>query len=409
MSQPSWWLGIDLGSQQHELCLLDATGTVVRRGQIRHDPAGVARLVAFVDEATGRRPTAVAAALETPRCLVGEVLQERGVQLYAINPKQLDRFRDRHTVAGAKDDRLDAYVLADSLRTDTHLFRRVAPLPPENYRLRELTRTLAELEQLHRQQANRLWSVLNRYFPILLRWCPGADEPWLWALLRQAATPAQAAALSTADLQQILRRHRIRRLTAVDLQAALAEPGESGDPLTVELGAQRVHVYLDQLELIQRQIRQCSRAIQAIMNAPSADPAPTDREIVRSVVGIGWKTGAILLGEAATAIQQADYRTLRGECGVAPVTKGSGLHRVTLMRRACDHRLRLALHHAAGVAIQHVSPWYRIYHRIRLRGGSHARALRQVGDRLLKVLTTMLHNRTLFDLGRLNGVTSTLG
>ena len=79
------------------------------------------------------------------------------------------------------------------------------------------------------------------------------------------------------------------------------------------------------------------------------------------------------------------------------------------MRRACDHRLRLALHHAAGVAIQHVSPWYRIYHRIRLRGGSHARALRQVGDRLLKVLTTMLHNRTLFDLGRLNGVTPTLG
>src|SRR5690606_23041749 len=234
----------------------------------------------------------------------------RGVQLYAINPKQLDRFRDRHTVAGAKDDRLDAYVLADSLRTDTHLFRRVAPLPPENYRLRELTRTLAELEQLNRQQANRLWSVLNRYFPILLRWCPGADEPWLWALLRQAATPAQAATLSTADLQQILRRHRIRRLTAVDLQAALADPGESGDPLTVELGAQRVLFYLDQLELIQRQVRQCSRAIQAIMNAPSADPAPTDREIVRSVVGIGWKTGAILLGEAATALQQADYRTL---------------------------------------------------------------------------------------------------
>jgi hypothetical protein len=32
--------------------------------------------------------------------------------------KQLDRFRDRYSVAGAKDDKRDAMVLADSLRTD---------------------------------------------------------------------------------------------------------------------------------------------------------------------------------------------------------------------------------------------------------------------------------------------------
>jgi transposase len=47
-----------------------------------------------------------------------EVLVERGFHVFAVNPKQLDRFRDRHMVAGAKDDRRDALVLADSLRTD---------------------------------------------------------------------------------------------------------------------------------------------------------------------------------------------------------------------------------------------------------------------------------------------------
>ena len=31
---------------------------------------------------------------------------ERGFQVYAINPKQLDRFRDRYSMSGAKDDRL---------------------------------------------------------------------------------------------------------------------------------------------------------------------------------------------------------------------------------------------------------------------------------------------------------------
>ena len=46
--------------------------------------------------------------------------------VYSINPKQLDRFRDRFTVAGAKDDSLDAYVLADSLRTDMPRFRKLS-------------------------------------------------------------------------------------------------------------------------------------------------------------------------------------------------------------------------------------------------------------------------------------------
>jgi len=52
----------------------------------------------------------VAVAIEVPRGAIVELLVERGFQVFAINPKQLDRFRDRHTVAGAKDDRRDAFV-----------------------------------------------------------------------------------------------------------------------------------------------------------------------------------------------------------------------------------------------------------------------------------------------------------
>ena len=60
----------------------------------------------------------VAIVAETPRGLVVESILERGYSIFSVNPKQLDRFRDRHTIAGAKDDRRDAFVLADSLRTD---------------------------------------------------------------------------------------------------------------------------------------------------------------------------------------------------------------------------------------------------------------------------------------------------
>ena len=349
--------------------------------------------------------------------------------MHAINPKQLDRFRDRYNVAGAKDDVLDALVLADSLRTDTHLYRRVAPLPEVNLRLRELSRALAEVEGTFRQQANRLWSLLCRYCPALLKFCPGADEPWLWTLLAAAGTPAELAALSEKRLAALLRAARIRRFTPAELAAALQADGLAGDLLVAQLCRVRVRLLLAQLRLLHRQLGELQKMIVRILApagrqpaerarpaaAPAEDPAEapkaatplTDLEIVLSMVGIGWKTGAILLGEAADSITQADYRSLRGESGTAPVTRRSGKSSLVLMRRACNFRLRYALHHAAGVALRHVEPWKKIYHRIRSQGGSHARAVRQIADKMLNVLCVMLKTRTRFDINRLNRVAAT--
>ena len=69
-------------------------------------------------------------AIEVPHGPVVDTLIDRGFVVYAINPKQLDRLRDRFSVAGAKDDRRDAYVLGDGVRTDRRLFRRVHVADP---------------------------------------------------------------------------------------------------------------------------------------------------------------------------------------------------------------------------------------------------------------------------------------
>src|SRR5215813_1944909 len=84
-------------------------------------------------------------ACSTRRGAVVETLVERGFHVYAINPKQLDRFRDRHSVAGAKDDRRDAFVLGDSLRTDRDCFRRVRLDDPVVIQVRELSRVDEDL------------------------------------------------------------------------------------------------------------------------------------------------------------------------------------------------------------------------------------------------------------------------
>src|SRR5438034_10209105 len=90
-------------------------------------------------------PARIAVAIEVPRRRVVGTLLERGFHVFAINPKQLDRFRDRHSPAGAKDDRRDGFVLADSLRTDRPAFRQVHVDDPLLIQLRELSRAEEEL------------------------------------------------------------------------------------------------------------------------------------------------------------------------------------------------------------------------------------------------------------------------
>ena len=99
---------------------------------------------------------------------VVEALMDRGIAVFAINPKQLDRFRDRFSPAGAKDDRRDALVLASSLRTDRHCFRRVEALDPVVVELREWSRMAEELKQERNRLTNRVRQQFWRYYPQFL-------------------------------------------------------------------------------------------------------------------------------------------------------------------------------------------------------------------------------------------------
>src|SRR3712207_2251504 len=124
-----WFSGFDWGSERHQACLLDGAGVVVGERAFRHDAAGLAALCDWLVSVAGH-PGTLAVAIEVPHGPVVDGLLDRGFAVHAVNPKQLDRLRDRFSVAGAKDDRRDARVAAAGLRTDPHLFRRVAAGDP---------------------------------------------------------------------------------------------------------------------------------------------------------------------------------------------------------------------------------------------------------------------------------------
>src|SRR5919108_6319564 len=212
-----WFVGIDWGSQQHQVCVLDRDRRLVGERAVDHDGASLAQLAAWLWTLSAGQPQRVSVAIEVPRGAIVEGLVDRGFHVFAMNPKQLDRFRDRHSVAGAKDDRRDAFVLADAVRTDQPAFRRLQLDAPQLLRLRELSRAEETLLEEFRRSANRLRDQLHRFYPQMLQLCSAAAEPWLWDLLDLAPTPAPAAVLSAEQVRRVRKTYRIRRITAKEV------------------------------------------------------------------------------------------------------------------------------------------------------------------------------------------------
>ena len=157
--------GVDWASETHQVCLVAADGKIIGERAFAHGGAGLAEMCDWLVTTSGEEPPTVAVAIEVPHGPVVEILLERRFQVDAVNPKQLDRFRDRFTVAGAKDDRRDAYVLADALRTDRHCFRRLTVEDPVVIELREWSRMVEDLQQERNRLANRVREQLWRYYP----------------------------------------------------------------------------------------------------------------------------------------------------------------------------------------------------------------------------------------------------
>jgi transposase len=397
MSQPfHFFVGIDWAWKEHTVCIIHPDGQQLEHVTIAHSGTGLARLRERLGNLPGA-PQSVAVAIEVPRGAIVESLLECQFAVFSLNPKQLDRFRDRHTLAGAKDDRRDAFVLADSLRTDGPLFRAARREEPALLLLRELLRTAQDRKQDRQRAQNQLSDLLNRYFPQLLELSPAANEAWLWDLLEETPLPATAAQKPRRHWANLLRKHRIRRFDAATLWQLLQAPALPMAPGAAEAASEHVRLLLPTVRLLDQQVENLAQRLGDLLDQMAEQPENRDAKILLSLPGVGRIVGATILAEASQALAERDYHALRALTGCAPVTRRSGKSKTVVMRRSCHPRLRQALYHWAMTSIQNDARSRQHYDTLRGKGHRHGRALRGVADRLLSVLIAMLRNGTTYD------------
>ncbi len=401
----NWFVGVDWASETHHVCVLDAHGDKLGERGFTHGGGGLAEMAAWILGLTKAIAEAVYVAIEVPHGPVVESLMERGFAVHAINPKQLDRFRDRFSPAGAKDDSRDAQVLADALRTDPRCLRRLAPVDPVVIELREWSRITEDLTQERTRLANRVREQLWRYYPQILGITDDVAHPWFLELWALAPTPDKAQRVRQATVAKLLKRRRIRRIDAAGVLDHLRTPPVVVAAGTTEAATAHIKAVAARLALVNQQLRQANNRLDRLTErlAASGDAKPgqnaeqRDVTILASFPGVGRIVLATLLAEAFDPLQRRDYHALRCLSGVAPVTRRSGKSKIVIRRLAAHRRLCNAVYHWARVAVQHDPTSRAKYAALRQRGHGHARALRSVADRLLAVACAMLQNQPLFD------------
>jgi transposase len=384
-------VGIDWSDQSHSFCILDDAGAKLDAFEISHGLDGFEKAHKRISKRSAS-PEDVRVAIETKDSLIVDFFLEMGYSLHFLNPKQTDRFRDRHRMSSSRSDGFDAYVLADAVRTDPHLFNALSPLDEKSLALRVLTRTREGLVQRKVAISNELTSALKRYFPLALELFSGLDSPEAVSFLSQYPTYAQARTVSESRIQSILRKQNFsdktaaKRANIIRIKLTTPQPTPAASvacayPIAVKSLLRQMHGILGELDAIEAEIR----------NNYKDHPNKT---LLESLPGIASTLGPVLAAELGSDITRfSDIKTLKAFAGSSPVTERSGKYCEIRYRRACNWRVRQALHLASRTAIA-CCRWAReLYDRLRSQGKSYGRALRAVANQLVEMLYVILLRR----------------
>lgn len=386
------FVGIDWAQQFHDVALVDDAGTLLDQWRSNHDAAGVTTLLERLDRAGG--PPAVLVALESGAPLLLDQLLDRGYTVYLFNPKQADRYRDRHTAAGAKDDRRDAFVLADAIRTDR---ARMQPIQrdselAEEIRLRDRART-RKLDARTRF-CNQLRQVLGRYFPAILGLDREMHDGFFLELLEAYPDPRTAAAGRMPRLERILREHRIRAVTAEDLAVRLRAPALKAPNYVLDACRDEALDLVAQIKLLNAQLATADEQLDELLERHP------DRELLQSLPGIAERLSVRVVAEAGDRRDRFEDRSsFQSIAGTAPVTRRSGKRGVMsiTMRKGCNRVLQAAMFNMARCSLP-ASGWARaFYDHARAHGMRHAAAVRALSNKWAKILWAILRDRKPYD------------
>ncbi|WP_243717271.1 IS110 family transposase, partial [Actinomadura darangshiensis] len=279
--------GVDWANDDHAVAVVDNTGRAIKRFSVPHTGTGLRDLVRKL-QAAG----AAEVAIERSDGKLVDALLDAGFTVVVISPNQLKNLRSRYGSAGNKDDRFDAFVLADTLRTDRARLRPLLPDSPATTTLRQTCRARRDLVAHRVALANQLRAHLQIAFPGAVGLFADIDSPISLAFLHRFDCQDRAGWLSPRRLAAWLRSvGYCGRTDPAVLHQRLADAptGATGDD-----GAAKAHITRAMLAVLTSLVEQI-----AVLERQIAEQLAlhTDAHIFTSLPRSGTIRAARLLAE----------------------------------------------------------------------------------------------------------------
>jgi transposase len=383
--------GVDWANDNHVLSVVDGGGVVVERVTVAHSKAGIARLVGVL-----ARYQVAGVGIERPDGPVVDGLFAAGFTVYVIAPAQIKALRSRYGSAGNKDDRFDAYVLADTVRTDR---RRLVPLlrdTPGTVVLRQLCRTRKDLQKHAVAITNQLRAHLQSALPAVVGLFSDLDSAVSRAFIAEFTSQEAVDRLTVERLTGWLARVRYSgRTDPAVLHARLtsAPRGATGEHATAL--AHITHAYLGALAALLTQLNHLETQIgKQLATHP-------DKAIFTSLPRAATLRAARLIGEIGDARGRFPTpNSMACLSGAAPSTRESGRARVVTFRWAVDKPFRDAICDFAADT-RNVNPWAAdLYAKARARGHDHPHAVRILARAWIDIIWKCWTTNTPYDPAR---------
>lgn len=382
------FVGCDWSRTKHDVAVLDQQGASLLRTTVAHGSESLTQLAETI-AALQPDPAQVQVGVELHDGALLSWLLEQDYVVYGVNPKSAERARDRYRPSGAKDDKSDAWILADLVRTDAGSLR---PLRAQSELSRELQGWLRYRDKLTRQKTaacQQLRALLAEWCPALSALCDDFNRNWQRDLLGQFPLHQDLRAAHGNRLKALANKHRLRAATRERLRQAKASA-----PLTIPHSRSallrfQIRHLLDRIGELLQTLAQIEAELERLI---AEHP---DRQIFSSLPVRGSFTLATLLAAFGQQPEAAPpWRELAALWGVAPVTKQSGRSRSVKRRRACDHLILQALlafaHNTAFTAGCWAAEYYQTK---REHGATHYTCLRCLAQRCVKILYRMRKDR----------------
>lgn len=380
-----YYLGIDIGKNNHEAGFIDQTGLHIGKSlRFANTQEGYQNLFTFIAQRLPEGEEICVGMEATGHYWLSlyTFLQEQGFIIHLINPIQSDSLRNFH-IRKQKTDSIDCFLVAEVIRFGH--FNETKLADEDLLALRNLARFRESLVDSCATYKRQVITILDQVFPEYDSLFSNIFGKSSKAILKNYATPEQMAEVNTKSLATLLRKvskghHSTEKAREIKALAAQTV----GVNLCSDAFAFQIKILIEQIEFTEMQIQEIDQKIEKHLEQLNS--------VIMTVPGVGPVTGATILGEIGDINRFSNPKKLVAFAGIDPTSYQSGnfTGNNNRMSKKGSPYLRRAVWMAAVKAAQHDPVFKAYYEKKRSEGKSHGTTLGAVSRKLLYTIHAVL-------------------